>query len=121
MSELEEVLKQAEGAIIPISSFEEFIEKCSNGRNLVTIQIPRATREDEIFVAYFVKGLLKINHGYRPLSDSHIYNAIITKGTIEEKGDWVLPPMNYSVIITEEMFKQGNFCIKPQFTFGKLH
>ena len=59
----------------------------------------------------FVKGILKSDSSYRPISDSHIYNAIITKGTIEEKGDWVLPTMNYPVIVTEEIFKQGKIFV----------
>ena len=108
MSELEQVVK---GMTIEVSNFEGFVKECTHGHPLVAIQIPRATREDEIFVAYFVKGILKSNSRYRPISDSHIYNAIITKGTIEEKGDWVLPPMNYPVIVTEEIFKQGKIFV----------
>lgn len=116
MSELEIVVR---GHSKKVRNLRKFKKLCENEHPLVAIQIPRGNREEEIFVAYFVKGLKEMNNGYIPLSDSHIYNAIITKGTIEEKGDWVLPPMNYPVVFTEEEFKQGKVVVlNPKSNLG---
>jgi len=111
MSELELAVR---GHTKKVRTFRKFIELCDNKRPLVAIQIPRGDREEEIFVAYFVKGLKEVKYGYIPLSGSHIYNAIITRKTIEQSGDWVLPPMNYQIVVTEDDFIQGKIAVLNQ-------
>ena len=85
-------------------------EKC-----LVAVQIPKKSRKDEILVAYFVKGVIKEKGAYKPVSNSKIYSAFITNGTIEEQGDWVQPQINYPILIDRKMFRLRKvFIIRPE-------
>ena len=119
MSELESVVR---GNAIEVGSFKGLLDRFANERHLLAVQIPRGTRQEEIFVAFYVKKLLRVDDRYIPIPDSNIYNALITNGKIEEQGDWVLPlsfVRIYPVAATRTIFKQRKvFILDPNSHLG---